>query len=89
MMQTRLACAVVLASGWLAFAQGTDRERRNTRPRLPLPEYHPASVQPRAGGIEDDDAPVAAVKPRTDLIEQLDAGIKRAVVLSAAYIFKE
>jgi hypothetical protein len=34
---------------------------------------------------------VAAVKPRTaaDLIKQLDAGIERAVVLSAAYIFKE
>ena len=36
--------------------------------------------------------PVAALKPRTaaDLIEQLDkAGIKRAVVLSTAYIFEQ
>jgi uncharacterized protein len=36
--------------------------------------------------------PVASVKARTadDLIEQLDAaGIRRAVVLSTAYIFKQ
>ena len=43
-------------------------------------------------GTDDDDGPVAAAKPRTaaDLIAQLDAeGIKRAVVLSTAYIFEQ
>ena len=32
MMPTRLASAVALALGWLAFAQGAGQERRNTRP---------------------------------------------------------
>src|SRR6476646_737931 len=92
MMQTRLASAVVFALGWLAFAQGAEQERRNTRPPVPLADHHQHLFSPELAALMTTTAPVAPVKPRTaaDLIEQLDAaGIKRAVVLSTAYIFEQ
>src|SRR6478736_4692763 len=92
MMQTRLGGALALALGWLAFAQGAEQERRNTRPPVPLADYHQHLFSPELGALMTTTAPVAAVKPRAaaDLIGQLDAaGIKRAVVLSTAYIFDQ
>ena len=92
MMQTRLAIAVALALGWLAFAQASVQELANTRPPVPLADHHQHLFSPELAAVMTTTAPVAAVKPRTaaDLIEQLDAaGIKRAVVLSTAYIFEQ
>jgi predicted TIM-barrel fold metal-dependent hydrolase len=92
MMQTRLASAVALALGWLAFAQAAEQERRNTRPPVPLADHHQHLFSPELAALMTTTAPVAPVKPRTaaDLIEQLDAaGIKRAVVLSTAYIYEQ
>src|SRR5207344_2795635 len=93
MMQTRLASAVVFALGWLAFAQGAEQERlNNTRPPVPLADHHQHLFSPELAALMTTTTPVAAAKPRTaaDLIEQLDAaGIKRAVVLSTAYIFEQ
>lgn len=94
MMHIRLASALALALGWLAFAQaGQERsERSNTTPPVPLADHHQHLFSPELAALMTTTAPVSAVKPRTaaDLIEQLDAaGIKRAVVLSTAYIFEQ
>ena len=92
MMQTRLAGAVALALAWLAFVHAAGQERRNTRPPVPLADHHQHLFSPELAALMTTTPPVAAVKPRTaaDLIEQLDAaGIKRAVVLSTAYIFEQ
>lgn len=90
--QTRLASAVALALGSLAFAQGAEQERRDTRPPVPLVDHHQHLFSPELAALMTTTTPVAAVKPRTaaDLIEQLDAaGIGRAIVLSTAYIFEQ
>jgi uncharacterized protein len=90
MMQTRLAIA--LALGGLAFVQASVQELSNTRPPVPLADHHQHLFSPELAALMTTTAPVAAVRPRTaaDLIEQLDAaGIKRAVVLSTAYIFEQ
>ena len=92
MMHTRLASAVAFALGSLAFAQGAEPERRDTKPPVPLADHHQHLFSPELAALMTTTTPVAAVKPRTaaDLIEQLDAaGIKRAVVLSTAYIFEQ
>jgi predicted TIM-barrel fold metal-dependent hydrolase len=92
MMQTQLAGAVALALGCLAFARAADQEPRNTRPPVPLADYHQHLFSTELAALMTTTPPVAAVKPRTaaDLIQQLDAaGIKRAVVLSTAYIFEQ
>jgi predicted TIM-barrel fold metal-dependent hydrolase len=92
MMQTRLAITVALAVGWLAFAQPAAQQRPNPRPPVPLADHHQHLFSPELAALMTTTAPVAPAKPRTaaDLIEQLDeAGIKRAVVLSTAYIFEQ
>jgi len=92
MMQTRLASAVALAFGWLVFAQASVQELPNTKLAVPLADHHQHLFSPELAALMTTTAPVAPVKPRTaaDLIEQLDAaGIKRAVVLSTAYIFEQ
>jgi uncharacterized protein len=95
MMQTRFtgaAAGVILALGWLTFARGVEQERRETSPPVPLADHHQHLFSPELAALMTTTTPVAAVKPRTaaDLIEQLDAaGIKRAVVLSTAYIFEQ
>src|SRR5580765_7384366 len=92
MMHTRLASAVAFALGSLAFAQGAAQERRDTKAPVPLADHHQHLFSPELAALMTTTVPVAAVKPRTaaDLIAQLDAaGIKRAVVLSTAYIFEQ
>src|SRR5580765_3281437 len=92
MMQTRLGGAVALALGWLVFAQPAQQERRNATPPVPLADHHQHLFSPELAALMTTTPPMVAVKPRTaaDLIEQLDAaGIKRAVVLSTAYIFQQ
>jgi len=92
MIQTRLAIAAVLALGWLAFVHASLQDLANTRSPVPLADHHQHLFSPELAALVATTAPVAALKPRTavDLIEQLDAaGIKRAVVLSTAYIFEQ
>jgi len=92
MTQTRLGGAVALALGWLVFAQPAEQERRNATPPVPLADHHQHLFSPELAALMTTTPPVAAVKPRTaaNLIEQLDAaGIRRAVVLSTAYIFEQ
>ena len=92
MMQTRLAMAVALALGWLLFAQASVQKLPNTSPPVPLADHHQHLFSPELAALMTTTPPVAAVKPRSaaDLIAQLDAAsIKRAVVLSTAYIFEQ
>src|SRR5262245_52523383 len=59
---------------------------------VPLADYHQHLFSPELAALMTTTPPVADVKPRTaaDVIAQLDAaGIKRAVVLSTAYIFEQ
>jgi hypothetical protein len=51
MMQTRLASAVALALGWLAFVQASDQERRNTNPPVPLADYHQHLFSPELAAL--------------------------------------
>ena len=91
-MKTRLAIAVTLAFGWLALAHATQPAQRTIEPPVPLADHHQHLFSPELAALMSSTPPLAAVKPRTaaDLIEQLDAaGIKRAVVLSTAYIFEQ
>lgn len=92
MMQTRLVSAVAVALGCVAFGQAAGQEDGNSRPPVPLADYHQHLFSPALAALITTTPPVAAVKPRTaaDLVKQLDAaGIKRAVVLSTAYIFEQ
>jgi predicted TIM-barrel fold metal-dependent hydrolase len=78
--------------GWLTFGQAANQERRDTGPPVPLADHHQHLFSPELAALMTTTTPVADVRPRTaaDLIEQLDAaGIKRAVVLSTAYIFEQ
>jgi predicted TIM-barrel fold metal-dependent hydrolase len=91
-MRTRLASVIALALSCLAFAQGAEQQGRNSKPPVPLADYHQHLFSPELVALMTTTPPVAAVEPRTaaDLIKQLDAaGIKRAVVLSTAYIFEQ
>ncbi len=79
-----VACAVV--------AQIEDRGRGSRTQPAPLADHHQHLWSPELAKLLSSTPPVAAAKPRTaaDLIAQLDAaGIKRAVVLSAAYIYEQ
>ena len=91
MMSVRFASTLALALSSLAFAQTPEQGRRNGPP-APLADYHQHLFSPELAALMTTTPPVSSVKPRTaaDLIEQLDAaGIRRAVVLSAAYIFEQ
>jgi predicted TIM-barrel fold metal-dependent hydrolase len=65
---------------------GTDTEP------APFADHHQHLFSPELAALMSTTPPVASAKPRTadDLIRQLDAaGIRRAVVLSTAYIFEQ
>ena len=90
MMQHRLATQS--PSPWAGSRSLKARRNPNTRPPVPLGDYHQHLFSPELAALLTMTAPVAEVKPPTaaDLIEQLDAaGIKRAVVLSTGYIFEQ
>jgi predicted TIM-barrel fold metal-dependent hydrolase len=92
MMQTRLVSALTLALGCVAFAPTASQGDRNPRPPVPLADYHQHLFSPEVAALMTTTPPMTAVKSRTaaDLVKQLDAaGIKRAVVLSTAYIFEQ
>jgi uncharacterized protein len=91
MLSIRLAC-LVLAVGWLNLAQPPEQARDSTTQSVPLADHHQHLFSPELAAVMANTPPMAPVKPRTagDLIAQLDAaGIRRAVVLSTAYIFEQ
>ena len=79
--------ALKIAEAFAAPEQG-----RSNTPSAPLADYHQHLFSPELAALMTTTPPVTSVQPRTaaDLIEQLDAaGIRRAVVLSTAYIFEQ
>ena len=76
------AITLVLAACCVVFAQ----------PQAPRADHHQHLFSPALAAVMSSTSPVANVKARTaaDLVAQLDAaGIRRAVVLSTAYIFEQ
>ena len=88
----RIVSVVALAASWAAFAQPQDRALSGVSEPAPTADHHQHLFSPELASLMSTTPPVAPATPRTadDLIEQLDAaGIKRAVVLSTAYIFEQ
>jgi predicted TIM-barrel fold metal-dependent hydrolase len=93
MMPIRIACVVLLTVASAAFLD-TQEQRRSSPSQsvVPLADHHQHLFSPELAALMSTTPPVVPAKPRTadDLIQQLDAaGIRRAVVLSTAYIFEQ
>ena len=92
MMAIRIISIAALAVGWMVFAQTQESGTISGRPSAPIADHHQHLFSPELAALMSTTPPVAQAKPRTadDLIAQLDAArIKRAVVLSTAYIFEQ
>ncbi len=92
MTSARVVCVILLAVPCVAFSNRQEQRRSDTIHSAPLADHHQHLFSPELAALMSTTPPVAPVKPRTaaDLVEQLDAaGIKRAVVLSTAYIFEQ
>src|SRR5262245_17196345 len=94
MTAIRLAGMIAFTVGWivLAQAQAQEQERSNRTVPGPLADHHQHLLSPELVAVMSTTIPMAPAKPRNaaELIAQLDAaGIKRAVVLSTAYIFEQ
>ena len=92
MTPARIVCVILLTVPCVAFSNTQEQRRSDTIHSAPLADHHQHLFSPELAALMSTTPPVAPVKPRTaaDLIEQLDAaGIKRAVVLSTAYIFEQ
>ena len=87
----RLASIAALAAALTIFVQA--QERAISSPiEPPVADHHQHLFSAELATLMSTTPPIAAAKPRRadDLIAQLDAaGIKRAVVLSTAYIFEQ
>jgi uncharacterized protein len=91
MTTIHFARIVALAVSWPLIAQIQDRGSNMTL-TAPLADHHQHLFSPELATLMSTTPPVASAQPRTaaDLIAQLDAaGIRRAVVLSTAYIFEQ
>jgi predicted TIM-barrel fold metal-dependent hydrolase len=92
MAAIRIACVTVIAAGWTPLAHTqAPATTRATQP-TPVADHHQHLFSPALAALMSTTPPVSAARPRTadDLIRQLDAaGIRRAVVLSTAYIFEQ
>jgi predicted TIM-barrel fold metal-dependent hydrolase len=88
----RFASIVALVLSWPVFARIQDRAPGRASQPAPVADHHQHLFSPELAALMSTTPPVASAKPRfaADLIQQLDAaGIKRAVVLSTAYIFEQ
>jgi len=87
----RTVSVMALAVAWAVLARIEARVR--TLPAsAPIADHHQHLFGPELAAVMATTTPVASAKPRSaaDLIAQLDAaGIRRAVVLSTAYIFEQ
>jgi len=88
----RIAGVIALALGWTGFAPIQEQQRSARSQPVPLADHHQHLFSPELAVVMSTTVPVAPAKPRNaaELIAQVDAaGIKRAVVLSTAYIFEQ
>ena len=92
MRAIRLTGIIAFAVGCSVIAQVEERGRGGVTQPMPLADHHQHLFSPELAELVSATPPLAPRKPRTaaDLIAQLDAaGIRRAVVLSAAHIFEQ
>src|SRR6476620_6460480 len=92
MTPLRIVCIVLLAVPSIALVGTQAQGRSGTSHSVPLADHHQHLFSAELAALMSTTPPVAAARPRTatDLVEQLDAaGIRRAVVLSTAYIFEQ
>ena len=92
MTSARIVCIFLLTVPCVAFGDRQERRSSDTIHSAPLADHHQHLFSPELAALMSTTTPMASAKPRTaaDLVEQLDAaGIKRAVVLSTAYIFEQ
>jgi predicted TIM-barrel fold metal-dependent hydrolase len=92
MRATRITGIIAFALGCSVIAQVEERGRSGVTQAMPLADHHQHLFSPELAELMAATPPVAPRGARTaaDLIAQLDAaGIRRAVVLSAAYIFEQ
>ena len=88
----RLTTVLAIAVGCSVVARIEERGPQGVKQSVPLADHHQHLWSPELAALVSSTPPVVDAKPRTaaDLIAQLDAaGIRRAVVLSAAYIFEQ
>src|SRR5215216_3463799 len=82
--------ALVLGCAFIAATQ--DQAPSKVSQPVPAADHHQHLFSPELASLMATTLPATSAKPRTadDLIAQLDAaGIRRAVVLSTAYIFEQ
>lgn len=91
-MRTRLVC-VAASLAWCGLSVGGAAQAPGAAvPPVPLADHHQHVFSPAIAQLFADTPPVVNTQPRTaaDLVAQLDAaGIRRAVVLSTAYLFEQ
>ena len=89
MTPVRIVCVLLLTLPTVGLVGGQNQGRSGASHTAPRADHHQHLFSPELAALMSTTPPVAAVKPRTatDLVAQLDAaGIRRAVVLSTAYI---
>jgi uncharacterized protein len=92
MTAVRITSIAALVLSAAAVARTQEQAASSARESAPFADYHQHLFSPELAALMSATPPVASVQPRTadDLIQQLDAaGIRRAVVLSTAYIFEQ
>src|SRR4051794_22430915 len=92
MTPVQIVCVILLTVPWVGLVDMHKQQHSSTTDPVPLADHHQHLFSPELAALMSTTTPVAAVKPRTaaDVVAQLDAtGIRRAVVLSTAYIFEQ
>ena len=92
MTPIRVASIVALVAACAVVIHSQGQGPSGVSSPAPLADHHQHLISLELAQLIATTPPVAAAKPRTavDLIEQLNAaGIRRAAVLSAAYIFEQ
>jgi predicted TIM-barrel fold metal-dependent hydrolase len=92
MTAIRFASIVALVVSWSVFARVQEPGRGGVPEAAPLADHHQHLFSAELAALMSTTPPVASAKLLTaaDLVQQLDAaGIRRAVVLSTAYIFEQ
>jgi uncharacterized protein len=88
----RITSIVAVAVSSIVWAHTQERPATLISEPIPLADHHQHLFSAELAALMSTTPPMVPAKPRTadDLIAQLDAaGIKRAVVLSTAYIFEQ
>src|SRR4051794_21142962 len=92
MTPVQIVCVILLTVPSVGLVDMHKQQHSSTTDPVPLADHHQHLFSPELAALMSTTTPVAPVKPRTaaDVVAQLDAaGVRRAVVLSTAYIFEQ